>query len=302
MPPVIKTENKYGLDWVLLNNRWYCVQNYSPTKLSDDTDIPIVTDGTIWIGLTTPARCVYNNSSDSEFIEKYGYLYNRYAVDEGLKMPCADCAVPSRAEWESLRDWLIASGFNWDGTTSGIKIGKSMASSGGEWDSSATAGHVGNNQQSNNSSGLTRLPAGWRNGNTGNFSLIGSHGFWWTNDGDRLRLRSASEQLDFFTDDLPQFGWSICISAIAPVVTYNSNGGSVVDDEVTFIGELATQPTAPTKAGYKFAGWYKEDTFVNEWDFDTDTVTADTTLYAKWDLPAEKTQLSLNFHTGLKIS
>jgi len=43
-----------------------------------------------------------------------------------------------------------------------------------------------------------------------------------------------------------------------------------------------TEPTAPTKTGYTFGGWYKESGCTNAWDFGSDTVTADVTLYAKW--------------------
>ena len=179
-PPTVKTENKYGLDWVLLNNRWYCVQNYSPTHLADGTPIPIVTDGTTWAGLTTPARCVYNNSTNAELIAKYGELLNWHAVAAGLEMPCADCVVPSSAEWDSLIDWMIASGFNWDGTTTGNKIGKALSSSGGEWAENATAGHPGNDQQSNNSSGFTNLPGGLRS--AGNFINFTTSGYFWSAD------------------------------------------------------------------------------------------------------------------------
>ena len=181
MPPTVKTENKYGLDWVLLNNRWYCVQNYSPTKLADDTDIPIVTDASTWAGLTTPARCVYNNSTDAEFIAKYGYLYNWYAVDDSLKMPCSGCHVPSSAEWDDLIDWMVANGFNWDGTTEENKIGKAVSSNGGEWDASETEGHVGNDQSNNNSSEFTALPAGIRN-QLGTFTRLGSWAHFWATE------------------------------------------------------------------------------------------------------------------------
>lgn len=37
----------------------------------------------------------------------------------------------------------------------------------------------------------------------------------------------------------------------------------------------------PTKTGYEFGGWYKEETLENEWNFE-DIVTEDMTLYAKW--------------------
>ena len=65
-------------------------------------------------------------------------------------------------------------------------------------------------------------------------------------------------------------------------VTYNSNGGSEVSSAAVSEGGKLTAPTAPTKDGYTFHGWYKDAAFTNGWNFDADTVTGNTTLYAKW--------------------
>ncbi len=66
------------------------------------------------------------------------------------------------------------------------------------------------------------------------------------------------------------------------VVTFDSNGGSEVESIDVLSEQTITEPAAPTKDGYYFIGWYKEDSFINIWDFETDTVTANMTLYAKW--------------------
>ena len=47
--------------------------------------------------------------------------------------------VPSDAEWTTLEDHLIANGYNYDGTSTGNKIGKSMASTTG-WEGSTETG------------------------------------------------------------------------------------------------------------------------------------------------------------------
>lgn len=65
-------------------------------------------------------------------------------------------------------------------------------------------------------------------------------------------------------------------------VSYNSNGGTAVASETVTAGEKATQPTPPTKQGYTFGGWYTSDALTTEWDFSTDTVNSNITLYAKW--------------------
>lgn len=54
-------------------------------------------------------------------------------------------------------------------------------------------------------------------------------------------------------------------------------------DEVQTVahGELAVRPTDPTYEGWKFLGWYTDDTFSTPYDFET-PVTADVTLYGGW--------------------
>ncbi|MDE6617473.1 MAG: InlB B-repeat-containing protein [Clostridiales bacterium] len=68
-------------------------------------------------------------------------------------------------------------------------------------------------------------------------------------------------------------------------VTFNSQSGSAVAaiNNVTY-NTTITKPADPTRAGYKFGGWYKEAACTNEWVFGTNgtKVTGNTTLYAKW--------------------
>lgn len=47
-------------------------------------------------------------------------------------------------------------------------------------------------------------------------------------------------------------------------------------------GSIIKEPPAPTDEGYTFTGWFKEKDCINKWDFVTDTVEEDITLYAGW--------------------
>ena len=74
------------------------------------------------------------------------------------------------------------------------------------------------------------------------------------------------------------------------IVTFESNGGSSVEAKIVKDGEKVTKPSPnPTKEGYIFAEWFKEETLTTEWKFDIDVVTADTKLYAKWTPEEEPT-------------
>ncbi len=66
-------------------------------------------------------------------------------------------------------------------------------------------------------------------------------------------------------------------------VTFDIDGGSSLDDQTIDRNGLVTKPTNdPTKTGYTFGGYYKDSGFTEEWNFPTDTVTTDTTIYVKW--------------------
>ena len=65
-------------------------------------------------------------------------------------------------------------------------------------------------------------------------------------------------------------------------VTFETSGGSAVNPVTVDTGSTVTKPADPTKSGYTFGGWYKDSTLQTPWDFANGTVTADTTLYAKW--------------------
>lgn len=67
-------------------------------------------------------------------------------------------------------------------------------------------------------------------------------------------------------------------------VYFDSQGGTEVADQSVHKGDLINPPASPEKDGNVFAGWYKEKDCQNAWDFSKDTVSTDTTLYAKWNI------------------
>ncbi len=91
---------------------------------------------------------------------------------------------------------------------------------------------------------------------------------------------------NFYDFSIPVTG-SFTLYAKWDIASYNVNfdsmGGSSLDSQqVTYNGTAAT-PSAPTKAGYTFDGWFTDKDYTKSYDFAT-PVTGDITLYAKWTI------------------
>ena len=186
-------DNTY--DYLTYGDQDWTVENARMVTYRDGTPIPEVSDATQWNSLTTGAWSYYNNDPTKP------RLYNWYAVmgiydaaslsDPSLRKEFAPVGwhVPSDTEWSILEEYLISSGYNYDGTTTGNKIGKSMASTSG-WGVSTVEGAVGNDPSLNNSSGFNAFPVGIRVPD--GFMVEGNNAVIWT----------SSEN-----EDNPNFAW-----------------------------------------------------------------------------------------------
>ena len=65
-------------------------------------------------------------------------------------------------------------------------------------------------------------------------------------------------------------------------VTFDSQGGSMVQSVRVKSGDKLTAPANPTRTSYNFSGWYKDSAYTKIWDFSVEQVTQDITLYARW--------------------
>ena len=65
-------------------------------------------------------------------------------------------------------------------------------------------------------------------------------------------------------------------------VIFEVDGGSAIAPLKVAKGSKITRPKDPTKQGHRFAGWYTDPKFSKLFDFKTQTITENITLYAQW--------------------
>ncbi|MDR1795270.1 MAG: InlB B-repeat-containing protein [Erysipelotrichaceae bacterium] len=96
---------------------------------------------------------------------------------------------------------------------------------------------------------------------------------------------SLNTKYDFNTpveDDMTLYAkWVNSQEEVDYLVSFNSNGGTLVPSQVVKYGEKAIKPANPTKVGSKFTGWYSDAPLTMLYDF-TGNVYSDLTLYARW--------------------
>ena len=69
---------------------------------------------------------------------------------------------------------------------------------------------------------------------------------------------------------------------VSYTVAFNTNGGTPIDSVTVESGSKVTKPqNNPTNGNYTFVNWYSNAELTQLFDFNT-SITADTTIYAKW--------------------
>jgi uncharacterized protein (TIGR02145 family) len=167
---------------IAIGTQVWMKENLNTTHYRNGNAIQKVSNSTSWYNLFNSggaAMCYYNNDSAAN-ASAYGALYNWHAAHSSNNLCPADWHVPTDAEWTILTDYLYNNGYAYQG--SGFDIAKSLAATSG-WTVNATAGNVGNDLSSNDSSNFSALPAGVRS-EYGTYTDQLSSAYWWTYTAD----------------------------------------------------------------------------------------------------------------------
>lgn len=112
-------------------------------------------------------------------------------------------------------------------------------------------------------------------------------------------LKRGTVKITATTRDGSDLSASCMITVTAPsfTVSYDVNGhGTAPATTLVYTGSSLNRPVEPVASGYRFAGWYKEASCDNIWDFVYDKMPDHAlTLYAKW---IKTNRLFVDFNGG----
>lgn len=132
---------------VRIGNQYWTTENLRTTKYTNGTSIG-------------NACFFYKNTTDAAARKKCGALYTDAAANSGKLAPTG-WRIPKGADWDTLINYLVSNGYNYDGTNKKDFTAKALASD-SEWPTSIDSGAVGNDLTLNNASGFSATPVGWK--------------------------------------------------------------------------------------------------------------------------------------------
>ncbi len=164
---------------VTIGTQIWMAENLKTTKFNDNSPIYIEPNDRYWGGTSVAAYCWYNNN-EKKYKNKYGALYNGYAVLTHQLCPTG-WHIATIEDWEIMSKYLSANGYNYDGsTTHSVRIAKSLAAT-SDWRWSRHSAAVGNKDypENRNKTGFSALPGGGRSGIFEGFKRKGRYAHWW---------------------------------------------------------------------------------------------------------------------------
>jgi len=164
-------------NFITIGNLTWMVENLKTSKYRNGESIGTTTSVSQDISSESTPKYQWAYNGDEGYVSKYGRLYTWYSMIDIRNIAPTGWHVATDVEWTSLENYLIANGFNYDGTTTYNRLAKSIAAK-TDWTVTTNPGSPGNDYSKNNTSGFTGLPGGHRSP-SGTFENIDMDATWW---------------------------------------------------------------------------------------------------------------------------
>jgi len=183
---------------VTIGTQVWMVENLKVTRYRNGD---VIGNGASSTSHETVRKCQWAYDNDESNVEIYGRLYTWHAAADSRCICPVGWHIPTVEEMNTLKEYLITNGYNYDGTTSGNKCAKALASE-SNWEFIGNEGTPGNTDypEKRNITGFNGLPGGSKD--VANlFGEKGHAGVWW----------SSSE----YNSDFP---WAMCMCNSLPTL------------------------------------------------------------------------------------
>ncbi len=196
-------EKQIKMKEVKIGNQVWMLENLNVNKFRNGDLIPHAKTEEEWETAGNngePAWCYYNNDPDNG--DRYGKLYNWYAVNDPRGLAPEGWRIPSDEDWSRLTDFLGGESV----------AGKKMKFT-DFWAENDEKFEYVDKGEGTNESGFSGLPGGGREYD-GPFNNIGEYGRWWSSTEDCTynawnRDLSYSNEYVFRDDHLKDAGFSV---------------------------------------------------------------------------------------------
>ena len=251
---------------IVLGTQEWMAENLRTTRYNNGELIGSTDPSTLDIEQEINPKYQWAYDGDENNVASLGRLYTWHAVTDNRKICPAGWHVPTDAEWTTFTDFLSNNGYGYNGIE--INIGKSIAATSG-WELYTGEDNVSTDQENNNSSGFTGVPAGYRIP-SGSFSNLDADAIWWTSTENGLYdgwVRSISHYRADVSKDALQKGDGLSVRCLKNITTQGtlptvttapvsdisaeqaSSGGAIIDNggvQITSQGICWSSSHTPT--------------------------------------------------------
>jgi uncharacterized protein (TIGR02145 family) len=148
---------------VTIGTQTWMKENLKVTKYRDGTAIGTTTSTTVGTETSPKYQWAYDGAESN--VSTYGRLYTWFAATDSRGLCPSRWHLPTDAEWTTLTTYL--------GGLGGAEVAAGKMKEAG-------TSHWYDNTGSDNSSGFTALPGGYRYFFEGSFTSLGYNGYWWS--------------------------------------------------------------------------------------------------------------------------
>jgi uncharacterized protein (TIGR02145 family) len=244
---------------VVIGEQTWMVENLNTTKYANGTKITNVQDKNKWLKLTTEAYCDYENKSTND--KRLGKLYNWYAVTHKNGLAPRGWHVATEAEWNKLRKYVLDNYHRIDNV--GVDSKALAAQEGWEkLDLTHYAYNLGINLKTNDSTGFTARPAGFRlkdgtfDDRSGGAFMAA---FWTPDENGKIRFISNTCGELFSIDSPKNEGYSVRCLKDHVAETDNPTVSDVTNTTATIQCRITIPGTIKGKINCSFKLFYFED-------------------------------------------